>query len=64
MSPKKNPSPLTYAPALVREPVSLRIKIKPIHSLPILPNGMQAVRDPETGHVRVVYRGKKPGNRG
>ena len=64
MTSKKTPSPLTYAPAVVREPVSISIKVKPIRSLPVLPNGMQAVRDPQTGQVRVLLRTKRPGNRG
>jgi hypothetical protein len=61
---KCSSSPLTSASASVRVPISVRIAARSIHKLPVLPNGMQAVRDPETGQIRVVYPAKKSGRWG
>lgn len=60
MPTKKNPSPVMFVPAFDRVPATVRIHVRPIRSLPVLPNGMQAVRDLETGRVRVVYPARRP----
>jgi hypothetical protein len=59
MPSKNSSSPVKLASTTVRTPVSVRTAARPIRSLPVLPNGMQAVRDPETGQVRVVYLANK-----
>ncbi len=59
MLSQNSPSPIRFSPAPVQAPVCVRIQAKPTHSLPVLPNGLQAVRDPETGQVRVVYPARR-----
>lgn len=67
MSPKSSSSLHPSAPASVTVSVSVTTRTSAMKAgfrpLPKLPNGMQAVRDPETGQVRVVRLARRPGER-